>query len=212
MQELISGTGPFGSDIWLVLISYLIGSIPFGLILTRVTGKGDIRTIGSGNIGATNVLRTGDKTLAALTLMLDASKGIFAVFLAINFSENIALMEKVAGMFAVLGHIFPIWLKFRGGKGVATTLAVLTSLSLPVGLGAILIWVAVFAFTKVSSLSAVLTMTAAPVVAFIFVESTGYGMVYLTLFLSVLVIVKHSSNIRRLVTGQEKPIEFGRKK
>jgi glycerol-3-phosphate acyltransferase PlsY len=200
-------TGELCSGYLVAAFSYLIGSIPFGLVLTKIFGLGDIRKIGSGNIGATNVLRTGSKKIAIATLLLDAMKGAIAVIVARHFSplEHATLF---AGTLAVLGHIYPVWLKFKGGKGVATTLAVLIAFYPPLGISACIIWLISFVLIRVSSLSAVLTMTASPVVAFFFVENTGFGTVYVTLFLSIIVVSRHSSNIRRLVVGQEKQIDW----
>jgi len=120
-------------------IAYLLGSIPFGLVLTRLAGKGDIRQIGSGNIGATNVLRTGSKTLAFLTLLLDAGKGALAVILA-TFVFSFETVSQIAAVAALLGHMFPVWLKFKGGKGVSTALGVMLALAWPVGVGALVVW------------------------------------------------------------------------
>lgn len=212
MEEQIAITnaaesGFMTGDYLLVVLAYLLGSIPFGLVVSQIAGKGDIRKIGSGNIGATNVLRTGSKKLAFLTLLLDALKGVIAVILAKIFSE-FHLVVLLCAIFSVLGHIFPVWLKFKGGKGVATTIAVLVSLFPLAGITVAAIWLIVFYFTRVSSLSAILSMTSAPVVAFFFVEQTGFGLVYTTLFLSIIVVIRHSSNIRRLVVGQEKPMNW----
>lgn len=210
-ESLTQGSGGFPVDYIILIMSYLLGSVPFGLVLTRLAGKGDIRQIGSGNIGATNVLRTGDKKLAALTLFLDAIKGVIAIIIARTFSDS-ELTPLLAGALAVLGHIFPVWLKFKGGKGVATTLAVLTAFYPPVGISVCVTWLIVFFVSRVSSLSAVLAMTAAPVIAFLFVEQTGFGTVYTTLLLSTIVVVRHASNIRRLLSGQEKQISLKKRK
>src|SRR6185436_3747385 len=142
---------------------YLLGSIPFGLVLTRVAGLGDIRAIGSGNIGATNVLRTGRKGLAAATLMLDAAKGAAAVLLARHFAGADAAL--VAGAGAMLGHLFPVWLGFKGGKGVATGLGVLLAVAWPVGVAAGATWLAIAALFRFSSLAALAAFAVAPLVA-----------------------------------------------
>lgn len=180
------------------LLGYLLGSIPFGLLLTKVAGLGDIRGIGSGNIGATNVLRTGRKELAAATLLLDAMKGAAAVLIARSLVDpNMALF---AGLAAVLGHLFPIWLRFKGGKGVATGLGVLIAAAWPVGLVACVVWLAVFAMTRLSSLSALIAFVSAPVTALIMEE---FGVVKLAFTIAVLVFVRHQTNIRRLFAGTE---------
>lgn len=180
---------------------YLLGSIPFGLILTRLAGLGDIRRIGSGNIGATNVLRTGNKALAALTLLFDGGKGAAAVLIGANWGPDLALL---AGGGALAGHLFPLWLRFRGGKGVATALGVLLALAWPVGVGACLTWLAVAVFTRYSSLSALLALAGAPALSWFIrgdlqlVEFTG-GM-------AIVIWLTHARNIARLLTGTESKI------
>jgi glycerol-3-phosphate acyltransferase PlsY len=176
---------------------YLIGSIPFGLILTRLAGLGDIRAIGSGNIGATNVLRTGSKGLAALTLVLDMAKGAVAVLLGAHYGPDTAVL---AGGGAVIGHIAPIWLGFKGGKGVATALGVLTALAWPVGILSAVTWLIVAAVGRISSLAALIAVGAAPVYAYVLVDPQRAE---LALFIAVLVWVRHYENIRRLLKGQE---------
>ena len=184
---------------------YLLGAIPFGLLLTRMAGLGDVRKIGSGNIGATNVLRTGRKGLAAATLLLDGGKGAAAVLIAQNWGPDIAL---VAAFGAVIGHLFPVWLLFKGGKGVATTLGVLLALSPLLGAACCLLWlVAAFLF-RYSSLAALLSVGAAPVLSG-FLHG-DLPLVELTGALAVLVWLRHHQNIRRLLTGQEPKI--GQKK
>src|ERR1700761_8816810 len=152
-----------------ILLGYLFGSIPFGLLLTRAAGLGDIRTIGSGNIGATNVLRTGNKTLAAATLLLDAAKGAVAVLLAGWLAGRDGVMW--AGIAAVLGHAFPAWLGFRGGKTVATSYGVLIAAAWPVGLCAGAIWLAVAGLTRISSLAALISFAMAPIIAFLLADA-----------------------------------------
>src|SRR5215475_8628603 len=147
---------------------YLLGSIPFGLVVTQLAGLGDIRAIGSGNIGATNVLRTGRKDLALATLLLDGGKGAIAVLIARAFSQDLAFSEDLtvlAGGAAILGHLFPVWLKFKGGKGVATTLGTLIAANWMVGIGACLVWVVMAAVFRYSSLSALIAVAAAPFLA-----------------------------------------------
>lgn len=179
---------------------YLLGSIPFGLVLARLAGHGDIRNIGSGNIGATNVLRTGSKPLAAATLAGDLLKGTAAVLLAGRFGPDIA---HIAGLGAFLGHLFPVWLKFKGGKGVATFLGILLGLAPVVALTFAAVWLAVAAITRYSSLSALVATTATPIaLAYIGALQT----MELFVLLGVLVFWAHRANIRRLLTGEESRI------
>ncbi len=187
------------------LLGYLLGSIPFGLILTRLGGAGDIRKIGSGNIGATNVLRTGRKGLAAATLVLDGLKGAAAVLLAANIPALAAPQHAYwpglwAGLFAVLGHMFPVWLRFRGGKGVATGLGVALAACWPQGVLMCLIWLAGAKVTRISSASALAAFVASPFLAWIF---NGPAHALLALAVTVLVLAKHHANIRRLLSGTE---------
>lgn len=180
---------------------YLLGSIPFGLILTRLAGHGDIRTVGSGNIGTTNVLRAGGKALAAVTLLLDGGKGAAAVLLAGIWGPD---MQLAAALGAVLGHMFPVWLAFRGGKGVATALGVLLAIAWPVGAAACATWVAVALLLRYSSLSALVALAAAPLYAWLF--RRDLQLVELCVILAVLIWIRHHANIRRLVTGHEPKI------
>lgn len=182
------------------LLGYGLGSIPFGLLITKIAGVGDIRQIGSGNIGATNVLRTGKKSLALLTLLLDGGKGAAAVLLAQHF---LAGFEPIAALFALLGHVFPVWLKFRGGKGVATMLGILLAAAWPVGLIALAAWVFVAALFHYSSLGALVALGTAP----LFVHLLGYDtMLWVAVLMTMLVIWKHAANIGRLVKGTEPKI------
>jgi acyl phosphate:glycerol-3-phosphate acyltransferase len=179
------------------LVGYVFGSIPFGLLLTRFAGIGDIRTIGSGNIGTTNVLRTGRKGLAALTLLCDAGKGIAAVLIMGRWGQDFALL---AGLFAVIGHNFPIWLKFRGGKGVATTLGVLLAVAWPVGLIACATWLAFAAVFRYSSLAALAALAVAPAAM---AWLAGQEQAVIAALLAVLGFARHHANIRRLICGGE---------
>ena len=190
------------------LFGYLIGSIPFGLILTRMAGYGDIRKIGSGNIGATNVLRTGNKTLALLTVLCDAFKAGIAAFVAGHVFEGSYSLNAslIAGSFGVLGHNFPVWLKFKGGKGVASTFGFILMTCWPVALIALAIWL-VMAFTfKYSSLSALVAAFCVPFVSYFLAPSIEYTYVYSAIV--VLVIVRHHANIKRLLSGQESKIKL----
>ncbi len=181
-------------------IAYLIGSIPFGLLLARAYRLGDLREVGSGNIGATNVLRTGNKTAAALTLLLDGGKGAVAVIIANRFGPDMAVLAAGA---VVVGHIAPIWLYFKGGKGVATTLGALLAISWPVGLIACGMWLAVAALTRYSSLAALVAIASSPGFALLFERPQ---IAWLAGFLAVVVTLRHAGNIWRLVQGRESRI------
>jgi glycerol-3-phosphate acyltransferase PlsY len=180
---------------------YALGSIPFGLLLTRAAGLGDVRQIGSGNIGATNVLRTGNKGLAAATLLLDMLKGTAAVLVAGLWGPDLGLL---AGLGAFLGHLFPVWLGFKGGKGVATYLGVLAAFSWQVALIFAAVWLLVALATRYSSLSALLATVAAPL-AMWFVHGSGDRAVLLAL-MTLLVFWKHRANVSRLIAGTESRI------
>ena len=180
---------------------YLLGSIPFGLVLVRLAGLGDIRAIGSGNIGATNVLRTGRKGLALATLLLDGGKGAIAVLLArFLLSDEIV---PLAGFAAVLGHNFPIWLNFKGGKGVATTIGTLMAASWPVGVACCFTWLVVAGLFRISSLSALVALALSPIFAFYFADWTFAAM---ALGMAILGFIRHHQNIRRLLKGEEPKI------
>jgi len=184
-----------------LVLGYLLGAVPFGLVLTRLAGLGDLRAQGSGNIGATNVLRTGRKDLAAATLILDAGKGAAAVLVAGLWGPDMALMAAYG---AVLGHLFPVWLKFKGGKGVATTLGVHLALAWPMGAAACATWLLVAAVTRYSSLAALISLAAAPGFAWWLLgnlQTVQYAGV-----IAVLVWLRHHENIRRLLTGRESRI------
>jgi acyl phosphate:glycerol-3-phosphate acyltransferase len=179
-------------------LGYLLGSIPFGLIFTQMAGLGDVRKIGSGNIGATNVLRTGNRYAAGATLIFDAAKGAASVLIArYYFGETAAMVAAIA---ATLGHLFPVWLGFKGGKGVAVSLGILLSLYWPVGLLAAATWAASAALFRISSLAALVAAIAAPLYMFAF-GFPGYAVT--TLIMALLVLVMHRDNIARLTRGEE---------
>ncbi|HUN44043.1 MAG TPA: glycerol-3-phosphate 1-O-acyltransferase PlsY [Acetobacteraceae bacterium] len=181
-----------------ILLGYVLGSIPFGLLLTRAAGLGDIRAIGSGNIGATNVLRTGNKSLAAATLLLDGGKGAAAVLIARAVAGHDAALW--AGLGAVVGHLFPAWLRFKGGKGVATSYGVLIAAAWPVGLAAGAAWLIVAGVLRWSSLAALVSFALAPFLAWGLGDS---DIAILAAAIAVLVYVRHHANIRRLLAGTE---------
>ena len=179
---------------------YLIGSIPFGLLLTRLAGLGDIRAIGSGNIGATNVLRTGNKGLAVATLLADGGKGAVAVILAQALFGDAA--GAVAGLAAFVGHVFPVWLKFKGGKGVATFFGVMLALAVDVGLAGLACWLLVAVLTRYSSLAALIAIGLTPVFAGLIAHMPRADIALITVMV-LLVYMRHEGNIRRLMLGQE---------
>jgi len=185
---------------------YLLGSIPFGVIATRLGGAGDVRSIGSGNIGATNVLRTGRKDLAFITLLGDGGKGALAVLLAWLATrdgtvEQQAVLSSLAAGAAFLGHLFPVWLGFKGGKGVATFFGTLLAAAWPVGLAAAATWLIVAFLFRISSLAALVAVALAPLVALLIGRPTAIAL--LALFMALLVLVRHAENVRRLLKGQE---------
>lgn len=196
------------ANISLILVAlgaYLLGSIPFGLVITRALGLGDLRKIGSGNIGATNVLRTGNKPAALATLLLDAGKGGIAVLIARAAVGGDA--AQVAALASFLGHLFPVWAGFKGGKGVATFIGTLLALAWPAGLAVCATWAATAAVSRISSLSALVAAALAPVWLILFGQEE---MVLLAVLLAALVWVRHAANIRRLRDGTEPKI--GKKK
>lgn len=210
------------------VLAYLLGSIPFGLVLTRMAGYGDIRKIGSGNIGATNVLRTGNKTLALATLLLDGGKGAAAVLIVFFFARSydcstmgacigecfcMTLQEikqalYAAGLFSILGHCFPVWLKFQGGKGVATTLGMFLALAPLTGIAACVTWLLMALIFRISSLAALTAMISTPVSAYVIYHEPMLAGV--SLFVAALVWYRHKANIQRLLKGEEPKI--GKKK
>ncbi|MBY5931584.1 glycerol-3-phosphate 1-O-acyltransferase PlsY [Tateyamaria omphalii] len=187
--------------LWAV-VGYLLGSIPFGMVLARVMNLGNLREIGSGNIGATNVLRTGNKTAAALTLLLDAGKGAAALLLArvVTGHEDAA---QIAGLAAMLGHCYPVWLKFKGGKGVATFLGLLVALHVPVGIGACVAWLVGAALWRISSMGA---LVAAAASTFLIMGLGAPNALILGIILTLLVFWRHRENIRRIKAGTEPKI------
>lgn len=183
---------------------YLLGSIPFGVIVARLRNLGDLRSVGSGNIGATNVLRTGDRWAAAMTLLLDGGKGAVAVIL---FALWGPLAAMIAGAGAFVGHLFPVWLRFRGGKGVATFLGLTLALHWPTGLAALATWLGVALVTRYSSLSALIAAAMAPVYLIAFDQ---WGDVLVATVLAAALWLAHWANIRRLLSGSESKIRLGR--
>ncbi|ARS29027.1 glycerol-3-phosphate 1-O-acyltransferase PlsY [Sphingomonas sp. KC8] len=187
----------WGLSLVALLGGYLLGSIPFGVLLTRAAGAGDLRTIGSGNIGATNVLRTGRKGLAALTLLLDGGKGAVAVLIAAAVAPGLAPFAAVGAFF---GHLYPVWLGFRGGKGVATLLGIALALLWPAGLGFAVVWLGAAAITRYSSVGGMAGAFAPPVVAALMGQPT-LALVFLGL--ALVVVWKHRANLQRLIAGTE---------
>ena len=194
--------------LWVATIAYLLGSVPFGLVLTRLFGGGDIRDIGSGNIGATNVLRTGKRFVAALTLILDAGKGAVAVLLANHFID--ANAAAFAGLIAIIGHCFPVWIGFKGGKGVATYLAVMSALDIRLGLIFAVLWLGTAFITRYSSLAALVATMGATIGAFVFDAQNNvasFNAIPISMIVMTgLIWVRHHANIGRLLSGQETKI------
>jgi glycerol-3-phosphate acyltransferase PlsY len=188
-----------------IVLGYLLGSIPFGVLITKAAGAGDLRKVGSGNIGATNVLRTGRKDLALLTLLGDGGKGLVAVLIVRTLWGHDA--DVLAGAAAFVGHLFPVWLGFRGGKGVATFFGVLLAAAWPVGLAAALTWILVFAVSRISSLGAL--SAAALSILYALGLHARPAILALAAFMAVLIYIRHHANIGRLIKGQEP--RFGRK-
>lgn len=189
--------------VWAIL-GYLLGSIPFGIVITRALGLGDLRQIGSGNIGATNVLRTGHKGAALATLLLDSGKGAIAVLLARYFGDPQPDAALIAGGMAFLGHLFPVWLGFKGGKGVATFLGTLLALDYRIGLAACAIWLLTALVSRISSLSALVAAVLAPIVASLLHDGRNYAVTIA--FMSILIIIRHRANIQRIMKGAEPKI------
>ena len=199
----------------LVLAGYVLGSIPFGYLLVRAQSGGDIRAMGSGNIGATNVARTAGWSIGVMTLILDAAKGFFAVWLIGHFSDGNIRFMMYAGLAAILGHLFPVWLRFSGGKGVATALGVFLAICWPAVAVAVAVFVIVALFWRYVSLASISAAAALPLLVYLLYAprhapptavSTG------TLLAAILIIIKHRGNIERLMAGTEPPFELRRKK
>ncbi|PCD76082.1 glycerol-3-phosphate 1-O-acyltransferase PlsY [Pseudothioclava arenosa] len=198
MPEMGSGLGILGL---VAVLSYLLGAVPFGLVITRMLGLGDLRQIGSGNIGATNVLRTGNKPAALATLLLDSGKGAIAVLLAREFAGEHAAI--IAGGAAFIGHLYPIWLGFKGGKGVATFLGTMIALAWPLGLAACAVWLATAVVTRISSLSALVSAAATVPLAWVLGHPE---LMLLSAILAALIFWRHRSNIARIARGTEPKI------
>lgn len=181
------------------LLAYFLGSIPFGLLLTRMAGMGDIRKFGSGNIGATNVMRTGHKGLGLLTLLLDGGKGYAAMWCAQRLHPG--EMADMAGLMVVLGHVFPVWLRFKGGKGVATAIGVFFGLNWMLGFTVCVIWLLAFALMRIASLASMLGLGYSPIAAYVLDND---AVTLLSLILAMLVVFTHRGNIMRLLLGTER--------
>ena len=199
----------FITNISLIIIFYLIGSLPFALILTKLSGFGDIRNIGSGNVGATNVLRTGNKYLAFIVLSLDIIKGFIPLIILQVYFEDLSLLNKIIlGHFAIIGHIFPIWLKFKGGKGVATYIGFLFGLNPYIALSFLLVWLAVAYISKYSSLGSLVGIFVAPTY-FIFINF-NFNISIFFIYLTFVIVIKHKENIKRLINKTESKIKLSK--
>ncbi len=194
---------PYALAAIVAVLAYLLGSIPFGLLLTRAAGLGDVRAIGSGNIGATNVLRTGNKGLAAATLLLDAGKGVAAVLLVRWLAGNPWWLEHVAAAAVLIGHCYPVWLGFKGGKGVATFLGIAFAIWWPLGILAAMFWLSVAFMTRYSSAGALAAVNGTPIAAY-FLDQ--FDLAWLFLGIALLIDWKHRGNIQRLIAGTEPKI------
>ena len=185
----------FGSLLLVICLAYGLGSIPFGLILTRLAGAGDIRQFGSGNIGATNVLRTGNKKLAIATLVFDAGKGAAAVLFASHFTD--AASTALAAILVVIGHCFPVWLNFKGGKGVATSFGFILALDFQIGLAVSIIWIFIFLLKRISGLSAIISFLFLPLITFVISDSQIFFLV--SILHSIIILLNHHKNIREML-------------
>ena len=192
-----------------IILFYLLGSLPFALILPKIFGYGDIRNIGSGNVGATNVLRTGNKYLAFIVLCLDVLKGLLPfIILNLYFHEINMLLAVLLCHFTILGHIFPIWLKFKGGKGVATYIGFLFGLNAILGISFLIVWIVIALISRYSSLSSLIASLIAPIY-FFFINPNYYIGIFL-FYLFLIIMLKHSKNIKRLLTGAENKIKLSK--
>ena len=195
------------TNIILIIIFYLIGSLPFALILTKLSGFGDIRNIGSGNVGATNVLRTGNKFLALIVLFLDIIKGFVPFLILQLYFDDLSLLNKILVChFSIIGHIFPIWLKFKGGKGVATYIGFLIGLNPLVALSFLLVWLVIALVSKYSSLGSLIGILVAPAY-FIFINFNFYTLIFF-IYLTFIIYTKHTENIKRLTNKTESKIKL----
>jgi len=197
------------NNLLLIILFYLIGSLPFALILTKLSGFGDIRNIGSGNVGATNVLRTGNKLLAIIVLSLDILKGLIPYLIINIYFNELSLLNKIfLCHFAVIGHIYPIWLKFKGGKGVATYIGFLFGLNPYIALSFLLVWLAVAYISKYSSLGSLVGIFVAPAY-FIFINF-NFNISIFFIYLSFVIVIKHKENIKRLINKTESKIKLSK--
>ena len=197
------------NNLLLIILFYLIGSLPFALILTKLSGFGDIRKIGSGNVGATNVLRTGNKLLAIVVLSLDILKGLIPYLIINIYFNELSLLNKIfLCHFAVIGHIYPIWLKFKGGKGVATYIGFLFGLNPYIALSFLLVWLAVAYISKYSSLGSLVGIFVAPTY-FIFINF-NFNISIFFIYLSFVIVIKHKENIKRLINKTESKIKLSK--
>ena len=197
------------TNIILIIIFYLIGSLPFALILTKLSGFGDIRNIGSGNVGATNVLRTGNKSLALIVLFLDIIKGFVPFLILQLYFDDLSLLNKILVChFSIIGHIFPIWLKFKGGKGVATYIGFLLGINLYIGFSFLIVWMVIAFISKYSSFASLTAILVAPIY-FIFINFNLYIGIFF-IYLSLIIYLKHTENIKRLLNKTESKIKLSK--
>ena len=197
------------NNLLLIILFYLIGSLPFALILTKLSGFGDIRNIGSGNVGATNVLRTGNKLLAIIVLSLDILKGLIPYLIIHIYFNELSLLNKIfLCHFAIIGHIYPVWLKFKGGKGVATYIGFLFGLNIYIAISFLLIWLVVAYMTKYSSLGSLVGIFVVPTY-FIFINF-NFSISIFFIYLSFVIVIKHKENIKRLINKTESKIKLSK--
>ena len=197
------------TNVILIIIFYLIGSLPFALILTKLSGFGDIRNIGSGNVGATNVLRTGNKFLALIVLFLDIIKGFVPFLILQLYFDDLSLLNKILVChFSIIGHIFPIWLKFKGGKGVATYIGFLLGINLYIGFSFLMVWMVIAFISKYSSFASLTAILVAPIY-FIFINFNLYIGIFF-IYLSLIIYLKHTENIKRLLNKTESRIKLSK--